>query len=612
MNMATQPPTAAEPADSCSPSGGLEAWLVAAVTVAIAVSTLVYVYLNAFASPWSDEWRWVPTAVGEEPPTAEWFCKNETGHCLPLTKLAYLGTAWATGVNFRAIALASVLLLAATATAMTLAVARSRGSSSALDVFIPIALLNWGHYMSLLWGFQLCYVLPVVLACMLLLLVSQSGERLLAVRAVLAGGCAAAAALCGGAGIFFSPVVAVWLVAAGLRRWRENRAACVAILAAACIALLPLKAYLGALPAVRNDSAGARMTAGIVLRGTLQFLSMSVGKFGGETYPVSGLLVAALAALAAARLVQVWRRCPQERIRAAGLGLFLAGGLGMALGIGLSRGHIGCLQNRYSLLGAPLILCLYLVGTYYGPPIRPALLRRFCVAGLLVLVVLYDVKGMRLARDMYWNVLRMEASVQEGLPPAAVAVRHWEDVQAATAASLRSDLELLRAKRVGPYRGGLALEQPRDVAVRPMLSLQVPHVVEELKSLASGEELVQSFLAASDGPLFRIDVGAYPARRASGRLLWSLDEIDASGRRRTWASGEVSLDGWRDPAYAQLAFAPFTPLPGGHCELRLCPEGGAGPLLNVAECGLADQAAGAVGLRAFVYYQRAPLQRIGP
>ena len=99
-------------------------------------------------------------------------------------------------------------------------------------MFIPIALMNWGHYMSLLWGFQLCYVLPVVLACMLLLLVSQSGERLLAVRAVLAGGCAAAAALCGGAGIFFSPVVAVWLVAAGLRQvgartarraWRFSR-----------------------------------------------------------------------------------------------------------------------------------------------------------------------------------------------------------------------------------------------------------------------------------------------------------------------------------------------------------------------------------------------------
>jgi hypothetical protein len=123
-----------------------------------------------------------------------------------------------------------------------------------------------------------------------------------------------------------------------------------------------------------------------------------------------------------------------------------------------------------------------------------------------------------------------------------------------------------------------------------------------LKSLASGEEIVQSFVAASDGPLFRIDVGAYPARRASGRLLWSLDEIDASGRRQARASGEVPLDGWGDPAYAQLAFEPITPSPGSHCQLRLRPEGGAGPMLIVTECGLADQAAAAVGLRAFVYY----------
>ena len=28
---------------------------------------------------------------------------------------------------------------------------------------------------------------------------------------------------------------------------------------------------------------------------------------------------------------------------------------------------------------------------------------------------------------MRWNVLRMEASVREGLPAAEVAARHWED-----------------------------------------------------------------------------------------------------------------------------------------------------------------------------------------
>jgi hypothetical protein len=604
MQTATQSRQPAAVADSSMPSGIPAAWFVAAATVAICVSTMVYVSCNAFTSPCFDEWRWVTVTVGSEPVTPEWLWQLENGHCFPLSKLMYLGVAWATGIDFRAIAIFSSLLLTMMAAVMTLAVARTRGKCSALDVLIPVICLNWGHYMSLLWGFELGYIMPIVLIFTLLLLVSQRGERLTVVRALSASACAVAAALCGAAGMFFLPAVSVWLVVAGLRRWSDSRPACVTILILAATALLPLEAYLNVASIVHHDAEGGHLAASTVVHGALQFLSMSLGKFGGETHPLSGILVVTLAVVAAARLVQVWRLQPAERVRAAGLASFLCGGLGMALGIGASRGWIGCLQTRYSLLGAPLILCLYLIGSYFGPRIRPVLLHRACAAGLVVLVVLYDVKGMRLAHDMLWNVLRMEASVREGLPVEAVAVRHWEEVQALSPEYLQRCLGALHGKGVGPYRGGVAPEKPRDIAVHAMLPLQMPGSEQPLKSLRSDEEIIQPFVAANDGALFRIDVEAHPLRCASGRLLWSVDEIDATGQRRQRASGEVPLVQWGDPAYAGLAFDPFTPAPGSRCELRLCPQGAAVPLLGVAQYATSGQAAGEVGMRAFVYYER--------
>ena len=326
-------------------------WLTAATTIALGLATLIYVYTSALTSPWADEWRWLPQAVGSEPVTAKWLWASESGHCLPLEKLAYLSAAWMSGTDFRLMALLSAGLLVATAVTMTLVAARTRGRSSALDLLIPVLLLNWGHDMNLLWGFQLCYVMPVVLICAILLLVSQRGADPTMLRSLAVSACAIAAALCGGPGVFFPPVMAMWLLYAGVRRWRESRAGSLAIVALAATTLLPLKWYLGAMPIARNAGESEHLAAGTVLRGALQFLSMSIGKFGGESYPLSGEIVALLAGVAAARLVQVWRKNPQERLRAAGLGMFLAGGLAMALGIGLSRGWIGCLRTRYSLLG---------------------------------------------------------------------------------------------------------------------------------------------------------------------------------------------------------------------------------------------------------------------
>jgi hypothetical protein len=585
------------------------AWFVAAVWAAMTASTLAYVYRHGFTSPWADEMRWVAVITGAEPLTAKWVFKIENQHFLPLVKLVYMGVGRATGFDFRAAAFLNVILLAAAAGAMILVVARTRNRASPLDIVIPVVLLHWGHYMNLLWGFQLCYVLATALACLLLLLVSLDRPQLSVARAGVASVCTIAAALCGGPGIFYLLAMTAWLAYAGIRRWRDHRPAAVLILILAALSLLPLGPWVPTLFEVKGAAATGGHGLRVMLPGTLQFLSMSLGKFGGETHPFSGLAVVVLVALAGGALCRVWRREPQQRLRTAGLGLFLCGALSAALGIGLTRGAIGCLQNRYILLGSPLILCMYLIGACYGPGIRPRGVRWACAAALIGLAILYDVKGLNLTPELECNVRRLEDAVREGLPVEAVAARYYDDMQDPPKEALAKDLELLRAAGVGPYRRAQPRARVRNVVVASMLPLAVSRIPSDIEMLRGGDQLVQPFVATYALPLYRIDVEASPSHCTALRLRWAIDEIDAKGQRRTRAQGEYAFDDRADPGCARLVFKPFTATPASRLELRIGLDGDATARLRVPQYPLQSdprQQAGVprVGVRGFSFYDR--------
>ncbi len=585
------------------------AWFVAAVWAAMTASTLVYVVRHGLTSPWADEMRWVPIITGAEPLSAKWVFKIENQHFLPLVKLAYMGLGRATGFDFRAAAFLNAVLLAAAAGAMILAVAPARGRASVLDILIPVVLLHWGHYLNLIWGFQLCYVLATALGCLLLALVSLDRPQLSVGRAGLASVCTIAAALCGGPGIFYPLAMAAWLAYAGIRRWRDHRPAAIMILILAALSLLPLGLWLPTLFEVHGAAAASGHGLRVTLLGTLQFLSMSLGKFGGETYPFSGLAVVVLVALAGGALGRAWRREPQQRLRTAGLGLFLCSALATALGIGLTRGSIGCLQNRYILLGSPLILCMYLIGAYYGPGIRPRAVRWACAAALIGLAILYDAKGLNLTPGLERNVRRLEDSVREGLPVKAIAARYYDDMQDPPAEALARDLELMRVARVGPYRPTQTIARVRDVVVASLLPLAAPRVPSDIKMLRGRDQLVQPFVATCALPLYRVNVEASPSRCTGLRFHWAIDEIDASGQRRTRAQGEYAFDDRADQRYAQLVFEPFTATPDRRLELRIGLDGDAKARLRVPRYPLQSdhpQQAGAqqVGVRGFSFYDR--------
>ena len=463
--------------------------------------------------------------------------------------------------------------------------------------------------MNLIWGFQLCYVLATALGCLLLLLVSPKGPQLSVARAGLASVCTIAAWLCGGPGIFYLLAVAPWLAYAGVRRWRDHRPAAVAILLLAALCLLPLALWVPTLLQLKGAAATGGHGWHVALRGTLQLLSMSLGKFGGETYPYSALAVIVLVVLAAAVLCRAWRREPHERLRVAGLGLFLCGTLATALGIGVARGFIGCLQNRYILLGSPLILCLYLIGDYYGPAIRRRGLRWACAAALIGLAILYDAKGLKLTPELECNVLRLEDSVREGLPVQAIAARYYDDMQDPSAEALARDLESMRRAGVGPYRRTQPIASRRDVVVTSMLPLAESRTPSDIKMLRGRDQLVQPFVATRALPLYRIDVEASPSHCNALRFHWAIDELDAKGQRRTRAQGEYAFDDRADPTCARLVFAPFTPAAQSRLELRIGLDRDAAARLRVPQYPLQPDRrqpsdAQAVGVRGFSFYDR--------
>ncbi len=127
----------------------LGAWLAATS------AALVLVHCYSSNSPYADEWPWLDVVVGDRACDAAWLLEPENHHRVPLAKLLYVGLARATNDDFRAGAVANVLVLSAASLGLLWAVRRARGETRLSDVILPVALLHLGHWYNLIWGHQL-------------------------------------------------------------------------------------------------------------------------------------------------------------------------------------------------------------------------------------------------------------------------------------------------------------------------------------------------------------------------------------------------------------------------------------------------------------------------
>lgn len=173
--------------------------------------------------PHSDDWFLVPVLSGEQPVTAGWVWAPHAEHRIPLARLTQVALYRLTGCDFRAGMFFQVCVLGILSAVMIRAARALRGWTAYTDVFFPLVWLNWGNCRSLLWSWQVAFLILVALVSVVLLVMVRRGSRPGAKAALLAGLCLVLLPLCGPTGLVFVPPFTVWLawVGAGLRRSPE-------------------------------------------------------------------------------------------------------------------------------------------------------------------------------------------------------------------------------------------------------------------------------------------------------------------------------------------------------------------------------------------------------
>jgi len=405
--------------------------------------------------PLAEDWLMVPALTGHEPSIPEWLWAQNNEHRVALPKLVYLGLLAVTG-DFRSGMVFSVLLLAALAAALILTVRRIRGGTASItDAVFPVALLHIGNWENLVWGWQLQFVLSVVLTGAVLVAIVRDP---LPTRTTLAVAAVALVLLplSGANGLILTIALTPWMLAAAAgRRHADPRGSRLAI-AAGCMAVALVGLYFVdyVRPTWNAPSPGITATA----KTALKVLGLGFGPAANGHWAIAVAaagLVLAPACFLAARLALRPDGTGPDRVRAFGVASFLGGMLVLAAAIGWGRAagmvQTNTLPDRYALLAVPALLAAYLALELYAPRNWGAAGQAALAAGFVLLVPLNTEAGFRW-RDWYVaGMQRVENDLADGVTSDALAGRHRGFLLHWNEELLRTDLGLLRNAGIGPF-----------------------------------------------------------------------------------------------------------------------------------------------------------------
>ncbi|HEU4588079.1 MAG TPA: hypothetical protein VFS11_05510 [Gemmatimonadales bacterium] len=444
---------------SASPraAGGRAALLVWLVWAAMLTGILVSIARDGRNIPFEEDWLLVAPMTGHEPDIPRWLWSQNSEHRLPLPRLVNLALLRATG-DFRATMVFDALALAAVAAAMILTARRLRqGRTSLADAFFPLLLLHLGNWDNLVWAWQIQFVLPTVLACVLLLVI-------VARPAVATRGAAIAAAialvglpLSGANGLLFAPTLAGWLAYTAWAQRRAPGAPGGAVpwlpVGAAGLAVLLCGAYFVGYEASPWNQPSPGWGATLETAG--KFLAMSVGPVAAKSWLLFGVVVAAVGGTSLVALASARREWTTDRVRIVGLLAFFAAAALLVLAVGWGRAGravaTGRMPTRYVLLAAPGLCAAYFTLALYG---RPWLRRAgpAALAALLALLLPFNTRAGLQRREWFGaGFSAFERDLASGMSPTHLArdhhafMLHWDEPM------MVASMRMLHDARIGPF-----------------------------------------------------------------------------------------------------------------------------------------------------------------
>lgn len=356
-------------------------WGTWALTLA---SLLTFIVIDGRNIPFAEDWLMVAAMTGHEPDLASWLWSQNSEHRLPLPRLVNLTLLRATG-DFRATMLFDTLILAAVTAGMILLARRLRGGRTRLeDAFFPLLLLQLGNWDNLLWGWQIQYVLPTILSCVILLCIVAPPAAWRRGAAHIGSLALVCLPLSGANGLIVAPPLAAWF---GYQAWAHRGALSATrrwLPAAAAALSLALCAvyFIGFESSPWNTPSPG---PGATLATFGKFLALGLGPVARYSWLLFGVLASGALLAAGAVLVRALRRRDEDHIRTLGLLAFLVASVVLAALVGWGRAgravETGRMPTRYVLLAAPGMCAAYFALLLHGT-------RRWRRAGPVALALL--------------------------------------------------------------------------------------------------------------------------------------------------------------------------------------------------------------------------------
>ncbi|HEX3236588.1 MAG TPA: hypothetical protein VHR41_20515 [Gemmatimonadales bacterium] len=429
-------------------------WLIWAATLA---SLLLAIAGDGRNIPFEEDWLMVGPMTGHEPNLPRWLWSQNSEHRLPLPRLVNLTLLRATH-DFRSTMLFDTLALGAVAAGMILVARALRGGRTSLaDAFFPLLLLHLGNWDNLVWGWQIQFVLPTVLACVLLLVIVARPGLPTRWGALAAAFALIGLPLSGANGLVFTPTLAAWL---GYTAWARRRDASAdqrsgewLPAAMACLAVLLCAVYFIGYQASPWNQASPGL--GATLATTGKFLALSLGPAASKRWLLCGSIAVPLLLLSLGLLIAAYRQQREERLRILGMLAFFLAAAVLALAVGWGRAGraaaTGRMPTRYVLLAAPGLCAVYFTALLYGTAWTRRMLPAALAVGLALLFPFNTRVGFERRAWFQAGFESFERDLVAETPAEPLARRHYEFMLHWDEPLMVVSLQRLHEAGIGPF-----------------------------------------------------------------------------------------------------------------------------------------------------------------